>query len=260
MIRYFRKMFPYRELLYFLVLREIRAKYKQTVLGITWAILQPLSLMLVFTVVFSLFARLPSDGAPYALFSYCALLPWQFFSGVLGRGTGSLLGNQALVKKVYFPREIILFAVVASATVDFAIGGAIFWGLLWFYSVSWTLLSLLVIPVFIIQVCFVIGLILVLSPLNVFYRDIGLAIPLLVQIWMFATPIIYPLSIVPERFRALYALNPMAGIIDAYRQLILHNRLPDMTSLAIAAAVAVTTFVAGLLYFKRVEFKLADII
>jgi lipopolysaccharide transport system permease protein len=216
--------------------------------------------MTVFTVVFSLFARLPSDGVPYALFSYCAILPWQFFSGVLGRGVGSLLGNQALVKKVYFPREIILFSVVASATVDFAIGAAIFFGLLWFYPVSLSMLTLLLVPVFAIQVVFVIGLILILSPINVFYRDVGLAIPLLLQIWMFATPIIYPVSMVPERLRVLYSVNPMVGVIDAYRQLILHGKLPDATSLIIASVIACITFVAGLLYFKRVEFKLADVI
>ena len=260
MFNYIRNLLRYRELLYFLTLREIKAKYKQTVLGVSWAILQPLSLMTVFTVVFSFFASLPSDGVPYVLFSYCALLPWQFFAGVLGRGVGSLLGNQVLVNKVYFPREIIPFAVVFSATVDFAIGGIIFFGLLWYYGVHLTILSLLVVPMFFLQVFFVVGLVLILSPLNVFYRDIGLAIPLLVQIWMFATPIVYPLSLVPERFRPFYALNPMAGIIDGFRKIILHGMPPDLLSLTVAVVISLATLTVGLLYFKSVEFKLADVL
>jgi len=259
MVTYIRNLLQYRELLYFFVLREIKGKYKQAVLGVAWAFLQPLVLIGVFTVVFSYFARLPSDGTPYAVFSYCALLPWQFFATVLGRGTGSLLSHQGLVRKVYFPREIIVFAVVGSAIVDFIIGGIIFWGLLWYYGIPWTLQSIYILPVFVVQTCFVVGIILVLSPLNVFFRDIGLVLPLVIQVWMYATPIIYPMSLVPERFRSFYALNPMAGIIDAYRKILLHQSTPDLTSLSIATAVSCVTFIAGLMYFKRVEFKLADV-
>ena len=260
MFIYIRNLLQYRELLYFFVLREVKARYKQAVLGFAWAFLQPLMLIGVFTVVFSHFAKLPSDGAPYAVFSYCALLPWQFFAGVLNRGTGSLLSHHGLVQKVYFPREILLFAVVASAVVDFAIGGIIFGVLLWYYGIPWTLQSLFILPVFAIQVILVVGIILVLSPLNVFFRDIGLVLPLVIQVWMYATPIIYPMSLVPERFRSYYALNPMAGIIDAYRRILLHQMAPDFTSLLVAAALSCVTFVAGLIYFKRVEFKLADVL
>ena len=260
MLTYIRNLLQYRELLYFFVLREIKAKYKQAVLGVAWAFLQPLVLIGVFTVVFSYFARLPSDGAPYAVFSYCALLPWQFFATVLARGTGSLVSHQGLVQKVYFPREIIVFAVVASAVVDFTIGGFIFWGLLWYYGIPLTIHGFLILPVFAIQVCFVIGIILILSPLNVFFRDIGLLIPLVIQVWMYATPIIYPMSLVPERFRPFYALNPMAGIVEAYRKILIHNSVPDFTSLSIAAAVSFIVLVLGLVYFKQVEFKLADVL
>jgi len=260
MLTYIRNFWQYRELLYFFVLREIKAKYKQAVLGVAWAFLQPLVLIAVFTVVFSYFARLPSDGAPYALFSYCALLPWQFFATVLTRGTGSLVSHQGLVQKVYFPREIIVFAVVASAIVDFTIGGIILWGLLWYYGIPLAIHSFLILPVFAIQACFVVGIILILSPLNVFFRDIGLLIPLIIQVWMYATPIIYPMSLVPERFRPFYALNPMAGIIEAYRKILLHGTTPELVSLSIAAAVSCVILVAGLTYFKRVEFKLADVL
>jgi lipopolysaccharide transport system permease protein len=211
-------------------------------------------------VVFSHFAKLPSDGMPYAVFAYCALLPWQFFAGALSRGVGSLVGSQNLVQKVYFPREIIPLALVASATVDFAIAGMSFFGLLWFYQIPLGLYCIMVIPVFAIQVCFMVGLILLLSPLNVFYRDIGHVIPLLTQIWMYATPIIYPISLVPERFRLFFFLNPMAGVIDAYRNLILHRTLPDVFSMSVATVVAGITFAVGLVYFKRVEFKLADVL
>ncbi len=257
---YLHNLIRYRELFYFLWLRDIKAKYKQTVLGVAWAVLQPLSLMLVFTVVFSLFARMPSDGVPYAVFSYCAILPWQFFSVVIGRGTGSLVSNQVLVQKVYFPRELVPMAVVASGVVDFAIGVILFIGLLWMYQVSWGLITLLVVPVFLIQCVFVVGLVLILAPMNVFYRDIGLVIPVLLQLFMFATPIIYPLSIVPERFRPIYLLNPLAGIIDGYRKVLLHNSMPDWQAFGIAAVSSCVVFVLGLLYFKRVEFKLADVL
>ncbi len=260
MLAYIRNLLQYRELFYFLWLREVKSKYKQTVLGIAWAVLQPLSLMLVFTVVFSFFARMPSDGVPYAVFSYCAVLPWQFFSSVVGRGTGSLVSNQVLVQKVYFPRELVPMAVVASAVVDFAIGVILFFGLLWMYQVSSGPVALLVLPVFLIQCVFVVGLILILAPMNVFYRDIGLVVPVLLQLFMFVTPIIYPLSSVPQRFRPIYILNPLAGIIDGYRKVLLHNSMPDWQAFGIAAVSSCIVFVLGLLYFKRVEFKLADVL
>ena len=260
MYSYLRRLASYRELLYFLFIREIKAKYKQTVLGVAWSLLQPLSLMLVFTIVFSLFARMPSDGVPYAVFSYCALVPWQFFAGVLSRGAGSLVSNQVLVQKVYFPRELIPLAVVGSAVVDFAIGVSLFIGLLWFYQMSWSAVTLMVLLVFLIEFIFVLGLIFLLAPMNVFYRDIGFIIPIAIQLLMFATPIIYPLSIVPARFRPYYVLNPMAGIIDGYRQILLHNRMPDWPSLGVAAVISVVIFGLGLAYFKRVEFKLADVL
>jgi lipopolysaccharide transport system permease protein len=259
-LTYIRNLLQFRELLYFFVLREIKAKYKQAILGVAWAFLQPLALLGVFTVVFSYFARLPSDGVPYAIFSYCAILPWQFFATVLSRGTSSLLSHQALVQKVYFPREIIPLAVIAAAVVDFTIGGIVFWGLLWFYGIPWTLTSLLIVPVFAIQLTFSIGIVLVLAPLNIFYRDVGLLLPLMVQIWMYATPIIYPLSLVPGQFRPLYMLNPMVGIVEAYRRLLLHGALPDAFSLIVATCVSLGTLTFGLFYFKKVEFKLADVL
>lgn len=260
MIKYIYNLLQYRELLYFLFMREVKSKYKQTFLGVAWALLQPLTLMLVFTVVFSYFARLPSDGVPYALFSYCALVPWQFFAGVIGRGTGSLVSNQVLVQKVYFPRELIPLAIIGAAIVDFLIGLCLFIGLLWYYGVVWSLITLLVIPVFIVQCVFIVGLVFLLAPMNVFYRDIGFIIPVGLQLLMFATPIIYPLSIVPESIRPYYVLNPLAGIIEGYRRVFLHNAMPDWPSFLAAGLMSLVVFSLGFVYFKRVEFKLADVL
>jgi lipopolysaccharide transport system permease protein len=257
---YFKTLYGYRELMYNLVMREIKARYKQTVLGASWAILQPLALMIVFTIVFSHFARIPSDGIPYPLFSYAALLPWTFFAGSLSRGVGSLVANQALVRKIYFPREIMPLAAVAAGLVDFLIASALFVGMLVYYGVPLTQNALLFIPIFVIQVTFVLGIVLLLAPLNVFYRDIGHVMPLLIQVWMFASPILYPLSMVPERFRGLYALNPMVGIIDGYRKTLIQGLPPDFAALQSAAAVAAVCFLGGIVLFKRLEFKLADVI
>jgi lipopolysaccharide transport system permease protein len=253
-------LFEYRELLYFFILRDIKAKYKQTILGVAWAFIQPVIFITIFTVVFSYFARLPSDGIPYALFSYCALLPWQFFSNVLIRGTSSLLIHQGLVQKVYFPREIIVLSVIASATIDFVLGGFVFAGLLWFYGVSVTSQWIFIAPVFCIQLCFSIGLVLLLSPINVFYRDVGLLLPFVIQVWMYATPIIYPLSVVPERFRVLYSFNPMVGIIEAYRQLIIHGKAPEPVSLLLSFCLGVAILGVGIYYFKSREDRLADVL
>jgi lipopolysaccharide transport system permease protein len=257
---YFKTLFEYRELLYNLAMREIKARYKQTILGVSWAVLQPLALMVVFTLVFSYFVRLPSDGIPYPLFVYVALLSWTFFAGSLARGVGSLVANQALVRKIYFPREIMPLAAVAAAFVDFLIAAVLFVGMLLYYGVGMTPNALLFIPILLVQVTFVLGIVLLLAPLNVFYRDIGHVVPLAIQIWMFASPIIYPLSMVPERFRGIYALNPMVGIIDGYRKVLIQGIPPDYNALGAAAAVAAVCFAGGILFFKRLEFKLADVI
>lgn len=259
-MRYLKTLFEYRELMYNLAMREIKARYKQTVLGASWAVLQPLALMVIFTVVFSYFTRLPSDGIPYPLFAYAALLPWTFFAGSLARGVGSLVANQALVRKIYFPREIMPLAAVAAGFVDFAIAAVLFIGMFIYYGVPLTGNALFLVPILVIQVTFVLGIVLLLAPLNVFYRDIGHVLPLLIQVWMFASPIIYPLSMVPERFRGIYALNPMVGIIDGYRKTLIQGLPPDFAALQSAAVVAAVCFLGGIVLFKRLEFKLADVI
>ena len=254
-----RKLPAYQELIVNFTLREIKAKYKQALLGITWAIIQPLVLMAMLTVVFSYFARIPSDGVPYPLFLFAALLPWQYFSSALNRGTGSLVNQAALITKIYFPRESLVLASLAAALVDFAITAIVYVALLVYYHVAPTLTWLWVVPVFLIQTTLSLGLMLFLAPLNAIFRDVGQAIPLAIQVWMYATPIMYPASLVPENIRPYYFLNPMAVIIESYRSAMLHNQTPNLLFLACAAVLALLVLASGYHVFKRLETRIADV-
>lgn len=257
---WWRELAAYRELLWTLTLREIRVRYKQAVLGIAWAILQPLSLMVVFTVFFSLFLRIPSDGVPYPLFAFVALLPWSFFNTALTSAIPSLTNNASLVTKVYFPREILPLASILAAAVDFAVAALAFVGLLWYYRVAVTVNLLFVPAVVALQVALTLGVALFFSALNVRYRDVRHALPLLIQLWMFVTPVIYPVSVVPERYRLLYLANPMAGIIDSYRKIVIHGAPPDWSALGLGASVSAVLVVFSWRYFQRAEQTFADII
>ncbi|MFC2023727.1 ABC transporter permease [Chloroflexota bacterium] len=256
----FVELCQYRELLWVWVVRDIRVRYKQSLLGAAWAIIQPLALMAVFTVIFSIFAGVPTDGVPYPIFSYTALLPWTLLSTSITHGSGALVGNIGLVKKVYFPREILPFAAIGASFVDFAIASLVYLGLMVFYRVPFGV-TLLAVPILLaVQIVLAAGVILITSAANVFYRDVRFVVPLAVQLWMYATPIIYPLSAVPERFRIVYMLNPMAGLIESYRAVALHGQWPNWGYVALSAAVSVAVFVLGYVYFKRVEWEFADII
>ena len=254
-----KKLSAYQELIVNFTLREIKAKYKQAFLGVTWAIIQPIVLMAMLTVVFSYFAKIPSDGVPYPLVLFAALLPWQFFSSALNRGTGSLVNQAALITKIYFPRESLVLASLAAALVDFAITAIVFVALLAYYHVAPTPLWLWVVPVFLIQTVLSLGLMLFLAPLNAMYRDVGQAIPLAIQVWMYATPIMYPASLVPENIRPYYFLNPMAVIIESYRSAMLHNQAPNLLFLACAAVFALLVLASGYHVFKRLETRIADV-
>jgi len=260
MLVHFRLLWSYRELLSNLVLREIKIRYKQTFIGIVWSVFQPFALMVTFTLVFSLFARFPSEGIPYPLFSYCALLPWTFFATSLNRATQSLTNNSNLLTKVYFPRELLPLTSIVTASVDFAIASILFIGILIFYSVSLTLNLIFVVLILFIQILFTLGMALFLSALNVSFRDTIQAIPLILQVWMYASPIVYPVNIVPKGLLPLYMLNPMAGIIDSYRKVILHGLPPDPLYLSYVFLVAVMLFILSYRYFKRKEIFFADII
>ena len=254
-----RKLPDYRELIVNFTLREIKAKYKQALLGIAWAIIQPVVLMAMLTVVFSYFARVPSDGFPYPLFLFAALLPWQFFSGALNRGASALTNQAALITKIYFPRESLVIAALAAALVDFAITALVFIALLFYYRVVPTASWLWIVPILMVQITFALGVMLFLAPLNAFYRDVGQAMPLAIQVWMYATPIMYPASLVPQSIRPYYFLNPMAVFIESYRSAILRNETPDMSLLFTATVVSVLVLVAGYGTFKRMEKGLADV-
>lgn len=256
-----RELIKYRELLWLVTQREIKVRYKQSALGVLWAVLQPFSLMVVFTVFFSLFARMPSDGIPYPLFSYAALLPWTFFSNSLSFAIPSLITNSHIITKIYFPREIIPLATVLAAFLDFMIAALIFAGLLVFYRVAPTWNIFYVIPLVIIQLAFTSGVCLLLSAFTVLYRDVRHTMPLIIQIWMFVTPILYPVSVVPARWRSWYlTLNPMAVIIDGYRRTLVQGLPPEWRYLGVAAVVSAALLWAGYKYFKRLERDFADLV
>jgi lipopolysaccharide transport system permease protein len=249
-----------RELLWALTLREIQIRYRQSVLGIGWAVLQPLAMMLVFTLIFSVLLKVPSDGVPYPVFSYSALTFWTFFSGSLTRAIPSVEANEALIKKIYFPREFFPISSVLSAIFDLAIAFVIFLIIMAYYHTPFTLNILYVVPLVLIQTVFTIGVCLFASALNVYYRDVKYALGLIVSLWMYATPIIYPMSLIPERFWKFYLLNPMTGLIESYRNVLVKGIAPQLFYVGIAAAGAVLLFVLGYFYFKRIEMSFADVV
>jgi lipopolysaccharide transport system permease protein len=255
-----RRLVQYRDLLYTLSLHRLKVRYKQSVLGPSWAVLQPTLLMLIYTVIFSRIVRVPSDGAPYALFAYSALLPWTFFSTALSTATNSLTSHFALVTKVYFPREILPLTYVIAALVDFVVASIILGLLMAYYQVPVSAHTMLVIPTIAVLTVFAIGVSLFLCAIQVRYRDIGMALPLLLQVWMFATPVVYPLSLVPARWRTLYSLNPMVGVVESFRRVVVQAASPDFHALAVSTLAAVVVLPIAYTYFKHVEATVADII
>ena len=250
----------YLELIYNLTWRTIRVRYKQSAFGIGWAMLQPLALMLIFVLIFSALLRIPSDGLPYPLFVYSALLPWTLFANSLTSAVTSLESNAGLIRKVRLPKAIFPMAGVLSGLVDFCIGLVIFLGLMLWYHVGFSWMLLWVVPILVVQIAFTLGLCLLLAPLNAYYRDVRVALPLITQVWMYATPIIYPLSMVPERMRTLYMLNPMAGVVDSWRSVLAEGAAPSMVYLGTAAIGATVLLVVGYVVFRRVEMTLADVL
>lgn len=256
-----RELVRYRELLWQITQREIKVRYKQSLLGMLWAILQPLSLMVVFTVFFSWFARLQSDGIPYPLFSYAALLPWTFLSTSLSFAVPSLIANSHIITKIYFPREIIPLASVLAALLDFLIASGVFVPLLIWYGIGPTRNLLFVAPLLVVQIVFATGLSLLLSAFTVLYRDVRHVLPLAIQIWMFVTPILYPASVVPEQWRVWYfVLNPMAVIVEGYRRSVVLGVAPESGYLIVTAGISVALLWMGYAYFKYLERDFADIV
>lgn len=260
LLRELRGLWQYRDLFYTLSVHRIKVRYKQSLLGLAWAILQPVALMLIYTVIFSVIAKVPSEGVPYAVFAFAALLPWTYFSSTLTNATQGLVSHSQLVTKVYFAREILPLTYVSAALFDFAVASTFLMALFLYYGVRVTILALWAIPILVLLTMLATAFSLFFSVVQVRFRDVGVAMPLLLQVWMFASPVVYPLSAVPQRFRGWYALNPLVGVIENFRRVMLQGTAPDFYSLGVSAAVAVILLPLAYLYFKKVEATMADII
>lgn len=257
-------LWEYRELLYFLVWRDIKVRYKQTALGILWIILQPVITIVVFSLLFGGLLGVPSGDVPYPIFAYAALLPWNYFAGAMNRSSTSLVGNAALITKVYFPRLVIPLSGVISGLVDFLVAFVVFIGLMIFYGIAPTI-NVLFLPGFLMLATLTaLGFSLWLSALNVRYRDMNYLVPFLVQTWMYVTPVIYGTTLIPERFRFLMALNPMTGVVEGFRWALLGNQLADAQPpgylFPASVAISLLVLVGGAIFFRRTERTFADII
>ncbi|MBM4135089.1 MAG: ABC transporter permease [Nitrospira sp.] len=255
-----RELWEYRELLYFLAWRDVKVRYKQTALGAAWAILQPFFAMVVFSIVFGRLAKIPSDGVPYPIFAYCALLPWQFFAHALTESGNSLVANERLITKVYFPRLVIPLSSLLAGLVDFAIAFLVLLGMMVYYGIAPTG-AVVTLPLFLLlALATALGVGLWLSALNVQYRDVRYTLPFLTQFWLFATPVAYPASLVPEPWQALVGLNPMAGVVEGFRCALLGTAKAPGSLLAVSSVVVVVLLVSGLYYFRRMERSFADVV
>jgi lipopolysaccharide transport system permease protein len=255
-----KSLWEYRELLYFLVWRDIKVRYKQTALGAAWAVLQPLLTMVVFSIFFGYLANVPSDDIPYPIFVFTALLPWQVFAHALTESGTSLVTNQQLITKVYFPRLVIPISATLAGLVDFGIAFVVLIGMMFYYGIYPTI-AVVTLPFFILfalATALAVGL--WLSALNVQYRDVRHTLPFLTQLWLFATPIAYPSSLIPAKWRALYGLNPMAGVVEGFRWALLGNVSPPGPLLIVSVVVVVLLLLGGLAYFRRMENTFADVI
>lgn len=253
-------LWEYRELVYFLTWRDVKVRYKQTVLGAAWAILQPVLTMLIFSLFFGKLARIPSDGIPYPLFSLAGLVPWTFFSNGLTQASNSLVGNANLITKVYFPRLAAPLATVLAGVIDVALACLVLLAMMAYYHVAPAPQTLWVPAVLLLVVVTALGTGLWLSAMNVQFRDVRYAVPFLAQIWLFATPIAYPSSLLHEPWRTVYAINPMVGAVEAFRWSVFGASAAPVKQIAVSSLVAVAVLVGGALYFRRMERTFADIV
>jgi lipopolysaccharide transport system permease protein len=251
-------LWRFRELLYFLIWRDVKVRYKQTVLGAAWAILQPLLTMVIFSIFFGKLARMPSDGVPYPLFAYVALVPWTFFANGLTLSSGSLISNQGLLRKVYFPRLVIPISAVASGLIDFAIALVVLIGMVVWYGITPTSNIVWLVPLILLALVTALGVGLWFSALNVLYRDIQYIVPFLVQVWLYTTPIVYPSSLVPPSWRTVYAINPMVGVVEGFRWALLGTGTAPGPVILVSAMAALTILVGGLFFFRRMEKSFSD--
>jgi lipopolysaccharide transport system permease protein len=254
------ELWEFRELLYFLVWRDIKVRYKQTILGASWAVIQPLLTMVVFSVIFGKLGKLPSDGIPYPVFTFSALLPWQLFSRSLSDASMSLVGNQNMVTKIYFPRIFLPASSILGGLLDFGISFIVFLILMIFYKipVTWAIATVPLLLLFCIITSLAVGL--WLSALNVRYRDIKYITPFLLQFWMYATPVAYSASLIPEKWRLLYGLNPMTGVVEGFRWALLGQQVSISSFMGISIVAVIVLFVSSLFYFQRMELTFADVV
>jgi lipopolysaccharide transport system permease protein len=254
------EVWAYRELLFFLIWRDVKVRYKQTALGAAWAILQPVMTMVVFSVFFGRRAKMPSDGIPYPVFAFATLLPWQLFAYALSESSNSLVSNQNLITKVYFPRLVVPIAAVLAGLVDFAIAFVVLLGLMWYYGIVPTD-AIVLLPFFaLLAIATALSVGLWLSSLNVKYRDVRYTIAFLAQLWLFATPVAYPSSLVPEKWRALFGLNPMAGVVEGFRWALLGKAEGPGPLLAVSVVAVAILLIGGLMYFRQTERTFADLV
>ncbi len=255
-----KSIWHHRELLYFLVWRDVILRFKQTVIGVAWVILQPLITMIIFTLIFSKLAKIPSDGIPYPVFAFCGLLTWTYFAQALARSSSSVVHNSNMVTKIYFPRLLIPLAASVAPVVDFFISFLLLLVLMAWYQITPTS-ALITLPIFmILAIMTALSVGLWSSALNVKYRDVGNIIPFVSQVWMYASPVAYPASMVPEKWRLLYSLNPMVGVIEGVRWALLGKGNPDFMMIAVNIIVVLFLFTGGIIYFKRMEQTFADVI
>lgn len=255
-----RELVQRRELLWFFVWRDLKIRYKQTIIGAGWAILQPVALMVVFTLFFGRLAGVPSDGSPYAVFSFVALLPWTYFSTAVSTASNSLVGHQNMISKVYFPRIYLPISSTIGGLADLAIASGVLFVLLVVYDVSLTS-RIFYLPLFVsLAVVTSAGVGAALAAFNAAYRDVRYALPFLIQFWMFASPVVYSSSSIPEQWRWAYAINPMVGVIDGFRWALLDQTAPPVTTLAVSTAAAIAAFIFGIAYFRKVEARIVDIV
>ena len=258
LVRNMELFWEYRELLWNLANREITQRYKQSVLGYAWVILNPLFQLIVMSYVFDTILRVPSLGVPFIIFLSVALLPWNFFTQSISAASGVLVGNSNLITKIYFPREILVYSTIIAKMVDFGYSCIVLIVFLILFKVPVTIYYLWILPIFIIQIFFTAGISLLVAAFNLFYRDIQYLLNLIILIWMYVTPIMYPIEIIPPQYRFIMSLNPMAVIINAYRQVILSGKDPNVYSLGVAALVSFSIFAIGFIVFKKLEGEFAD--
>jgi lipopolysaccharide transport system permease protein len=255
-----RELWQYRELLFFLVWRDVKVRYKQTVLGATWAIIQPFMTMVVFSLFFGRLAKMPSDGIPYPIFAFAALVPWSFFAHGLSQASNSLVGGATLIKKVYFPRLVMPIAAVLSGLIDFVLAFGVLIGMMLFYDITPSVKILAIVPLMLLAMVTSLGVALWMSALNVEFRDIRYVIPFLTQFWLFATPIAYPSSLLSEPWRTVYAINPMVGVVEGFRWALLKTGTAPGPMIIVSSLVALALLVGGAFYFRRMEATFADVV